>query len=100
MQSTGTKNSDQISGYFCSDTIFNLSKNVLSEMEINIFEKGLDYILIQIKINKLDLRRDFEDFARQMRLKWYFRNEPTSSFRERQPFTTKSSWKRPKDYLS
>ena len=42
------------------------------------------------------VRTDFEDFARRMRLKWYFRNEPTSSFSERPSFKPKSSWKLPK----
>ena len=46
-------------------------------MEIKILKKGLDYVPIQNKINELELRRDFEDFARVIRLKWYFRNEPT-----------------------
>ena len=31
-----------------------------------------------------------------MRLKWHFRNEPTSSFSERPSFTLISSWKPPK----
>ena len=65
-------------------------------MEIKILEKGLDYAPIQNKINKPEVRRDFEDFARRMRLKWYFRNEPTSSFSERPSFKPKSSWKPPK----
>ena len=52
-----------MSSYFCSDTVFNLSKKVLPDMEMKIFEKGLDYSLIQIKINEPKLRRDFEDFA-------------------------------------
>ena len=65
-------------------------------MEIKILEKGLDYARIQKIINEPELRRDFEDFARRMRLKWYFRNEPTYSFNERPSFTTKSSWKPPK----
>ena len=51
---------------------------------------------IQNKINEPELRRDFEDFARRMRLKWYFRNEPTPSFSERPSFPPKSSWKPPK----
>ena len=38
-------------------------------MEIKILEKRLDYDPIQNKINKPELRRDFEDFARRMRLK-------------------------------
>ena len=32
----------RLSGYFCSDIIFNLSKRVLSETEIKILEKALD----------------------------------------------------------
>ena len=63
-QSTSITNSDRISGYFCSETVFNLSKKVLSDMEIKILEKGLDYVPIQSKINRPELRRDFEDFAR------------------------------------
>ena len=35
-----------ISGYFCSDTVFNLSHRVLTETEIKVLEKGLDYVLI------------------------------------------------------
>ena len=84
VQSTSITNSDRISGYFCSDTVFNLSK------------KGLDYAPIQNKINEPELRRHFEDFVRRMRLKWYFRNEPTSSFSERPSFSLESSWKPPK----
>ena len=64
VQSTSINKSDRISGYFCSDTVFNLSKKVLSDMEIKILEKGLDYVPIQSKINQPELRRDFEDFAR------------------------------------
>ena len=62
-------------------------------MEIKILEEGLDYSPIQDKINETELRRNSEDFARRMRLKWYFRNEPTSSFSEHPSFTSKSSWK-------
>ena len=35
VQSTSVTNSDPISGYFCSGTAFNLSKEFLSDMEIN-----------------------------------------------------------------
>ena len=65
-------------------------------MEIKVLEKGLDSTPIQNKINEPDLRRDIEDFARQMKLKWHLRNEPTSSFSGQPSFTPKSSWKPPK----
>ena len=54
---------DHISGYFYSDTVFNLSKKVLTDIEIKVLEKGLDYAPIQDKINEPELRRDFEEFC-------------------------------------
>ena len=81
-----------LTGYFCSDTVLNLRKKVLSDVEVKVLEKGLDYASIQNKINEPELRRDFENFCRQMRLKCLFRNEPTPSFSETPTFKTKSSW--------
>ena len=72
-QSTTYQN--RLTGYFCSYTVFNLSKKVLSDVEIKVLEKGWDYAPIQNKINEPELRRDFENFCRQMRLKWFFRDE-------------------------
>ena len=34
------------------------------------------------KINETDLRVDFNEFARKMRCKWFFPNEPTENFNE------------------
>ena len=87
---------DRISGYFCSDTVFNLSKKVLTDIEIKVLEKGLDYAAIQNKINEPELRKDFEGFCRRMRLKWNFRKEPTPSFSEKPVFAPKLTWKAPK----
>ena len=42
----------RLRGHFCSDTIFNLSHRVLSDTEIKILEKGLDFAPIQRKINE------------------------------------------------
>ena len=55
--------------HFCSDIIFNLSNRVLSDAEIKIIEKSLDIAPIQKKINELELRKDFEEFCRRMRIK-------------------------------
>ena len=85
----------RISGYFCSDTVFNLSHRVLTETEIKVLEKGLDYVPIQKKINEPELRKDFSEFCRRMRNKWYFRNEPTPQFSEVPCCSTKSSWRPP-----
>ena len=67
-----------LKGYFCS----NLSKNVLTETEIRVSEKGLGFAPTPTKTKKTDLRADFNEFARKMTCKWFFRNEPTENFSE------------------
>ena len=68
--------SDRIKGSFSSDSVFNLSKKQkLSKTEIKFLEKGLGFSPTPSFINEEDLQRDFDDFARKMRCKWYFRNE-------------------------
>ena len=51
-----------LEGYFCLDTVFNLGRKVLSDTEIRILEKGLDFAPIENKINETELRSDFEKF--------------------------------------
>ena len=65
---------------------------------MKILEKGLDFALIQRKINEPELRKDFERFCRRMRIKWHFRDEPTSDFSNISAFTPKSVWKPPKGH--
>ena len=38
---------DRLEGHFCSDTVFNLSNKILSDSEIKLLEKGLDFAPIQ-----------------------------------------------------
>ena len=78
-----------------AQTVFNLSNKVLTEGEIKALEKGLDFAPIQRKVNEPELRQDFENFCRRMRIKWHFRNEPSDNFSERPAFSPKSSWKPP-----
>ena len=91
-----TVDENTLTGYFCSDTIYNLSNRVLSDNEIKVLEKGLDFAPIQRKINEPELRSDFGEFCRRMRIKRLFRNEPTLDFSEKSAFHTKSSWNPPK----
>ena len=69
-----------LKGYFCSDVVFNLSYKVLSDTENNVLSKGLGFAPTPSFINESDFKRDFEDFARKIRCKWYFRNGLTESF--------------------
>ena len=95
-KNANSSDESRLSGYFCSNTIFDLSKRVLSETEIKILEKGLDYAPVQRKINEPELKSDFEEFCRRMRIKWHCRNESSENFSEIPSFRPKSSWKPPK----
>ena len=79
-----------MSGYFCPETIFNLSNRVLADTKIKALEKGLDFAPIQKKWNEPELRSDFNEFCRRMRLKWHFRDE-SENFSEVLVFIPKPS---------
>ena len=51
---------DRLEGYFCSKFVFNLSKNVLTDLPFHPFKKSL---------NEPELRKHFEEFSRRMRCK-------------------------------
>ena len=53
----------RLAGNFVSDTVFNLSNKVLSDTEIRVLEKGLDFAPTENKLNEPELRRDFEEFC-------------------------------------
>ena len=91
-------NSGRLKGYFCSDVVFNVSHKVLSDLEISVLGKGLGFSPTPTFINEEDLRRDFAEFARKMRCKWFFRNEITQDFSEAPAFRVKSNWNPPKDH--
>ena len=74
----------RLSGCFCSDTVFNLSRRVLTEIEMKIVEKGLHYAPIQNKINEPELMQDFGEFCR---------NKATREFSTTRAFNPKSTWK-------
>ena len=45
---------------------------------------------MQLHINEPELKQDFKDFCRSLRLKWYFRDK-RQEFSETQGFSTKSN---------
>ena len=55
--------------FFCSKTVFNPSKKILTGAEIKVLEKGLHFAPIQKTLYEPELRKDFEEFSRRMRCK-------------------------------
>ena len=65
------------------------------DIKTQALEKGLDFSPVQRSFNGPELRKDFEEFARKMRIKRNFRNEPSGVFSDKPAFHPKSSWKPP-----
>ena len=65
---------NRLEGYFCSKSVFNLRKNVLTQTEASVLEKRLDFASAQKSLNELELRNDFEEFSHRMQCKWHFCN--------------------------
>ena len=82
----------RLSGYFCSDTVFNLRRKILTDTEIKILEKGLDFASVQRKLKEPELRSDFQEFFRRVRTKWHLWNEPTPDFSNVPYVKSKSEW--------
>ena len=70
--------------------MFNLINKVLSDTDIRILEKELNFAPIQN--NEPELRRDFKEFCQSILLKWQFRNKPTPEFSDQPAFSPTSSW--------
>ena len=84
----------KVQGLFCLEVVFNLSHRVLSDLEIEVLSKGLDFSPTPSFINKVDLKMDFADFSRKMRCKWDFRNDITENFSKNPAFYHKSDGSR------
>ena len=91
MEKTPEQAAKRLEDCFCSKLVFNLSKKVLTEIEIHALEKGLGCAFIPTKINETDLKGDFNEFPRKIRCKWYFRNKPNENFIEAPAFCVKSN---------
>lgn len=79
-------NKDRLVGYFSSENVFNLSHKVLSEIDIRILGKGLQFVPTLSKIDEVVLRKDSDEFSSRMRSKWYFRENITADFGEMPAF--------------
>ena len=80
-----------------AQTVFNLSNRVLSDSEIRVLKKNLEFAPIQGKIDEPELKY-FHEFSTRMRIKWNFLNVASQDFSEAPAFRVKTSRKSPKGY--
>ena len=78
---------DRLKGHFCTDAIFKFGHKVQkTKVETNV----LDFALIQRKINKPELRKNFEEFRLSMIIRWHLWNEPNPNTSNIPAFSPKS----------
>ena len=53
--------------YFCLDPELKHSRRILTDAVISVLEKSLDFASIQSKINKFELRKNFDKFHKSRR---------------------------------
>lgn len=72
----------QIIEYLCPKTVLNLIHKILTDIEIKILEKGLDFGLVQKTLSGSELRENFEKLYRKVSCKRHFRNNVSEKFSE------------------
>ena len=80
----------QLKGKILIENVINLSKRDLSENEISLLSKGLNFIPTCNKVDVARLKLELEQFGRMLRLKWHFRDDKRDI--PINPFKTKSTF--------
>ena len=78
-------------GKFVSDNVFNLSKRVLTEVELKLLSKGLTFIPTPEKFDKHQIKLDVEEFGRQVKLRLFFKDDE-KDFSYTPAFRVPSTW--------
>ena len=71
-------------------------KKVLSDTKIKVLGKGLGFSSKPLFMNDADLEINFDEFARNMWCKFYFKNESQDIPSELSTYKPKSTWNSPK----
>ena len=71
---------------FVSKNVFNLSNRVLTESEISVLGKGLNFVQKPEKRDHYQIRKDPQRLGGDIKLKMYYKTEPSSVFSEKPAF--------------
>ena len=66
---------NRLQGNFVSKNVVNLSRQNLTDSEISLLPKGLNFVPTSNTIDKAKLKTEIEALGRVLKLKWQFRNE-------------------------
>ena len=82
-------------GKFLSQNVFNLSDRVLTENEIKVLDKGLNFVPTPEKPDRLQIKNELEKLGRDIKLRMFYQNDLSPSFSEKPAFKVPSSWTPP-----
>ena len=88
-------NSKRMEGKFLSQNVFNLSDRVLTENEIKVLDKGLNFVPTPEKSDRLQIKNELEKLGRDIKLRMFYQNDLSPSFSEKPAFKVPSSWTPP-----
>ena len=75
--------------------MFDLSHRELTELEISVLYKGLNFVQMPEKLDPLQIKNDPERLGRDIKLRMYFKANPTPAFAEKPAFKVSSTWTPP-----
>ena len=90
-----TSDSKRMEGKFASQNVFNLSDRVLTENEIKVLDKVLNFVPTPEKLDRLQIKNDLEKLGRDIKLRMFYQNDLSPSFSEKPAFKVPSSWTPP-----
>ena len=82
-------------GKFVSKNVLNLSNRVLTESEIRVLDKGLNFVPKPEKLDRYHIKKYFERLWRDIKLKISYKTEPTPALSEKPAFKDASNWTPP-----
>ena len=82
----------RLDGKFVSKNVFNLSHRALTEHEISVLDKELNFVPTPEKLDRLQIKSDPEQLGRDIKLRMYFKDNPTPAFAEKLAFKVRSTW--------
>ena len=82
-------------GKFESQNVFNLSDRVLTENEIKVLDKGLNFVPTPEKLDRLQIKNNPEKLGRDIKMRMFYQNDLSPSVSEKPAFKVPSSWTPP-----
>ena len=86
VESTGDEDKARLNEKFVSKNVFNLSHRALTDSEIRVLDKGLNFVPTPGKLDQFQIENGLERLGREIRSKIHFKTKSTVAFSEKAAF--------------